>query len=127
LKSNAITGVFFKSSHTITESYKILGENEIAPSNYISMALQPFVGPWPLFQFLIFYILDRTPWMEDQSDTRLLPAHMTAKTQNKSTQTSTPQVGFERMIPVFQHVKTVHAYLSKICFNIILQHMSNTS
>jgi hypothetical protein len=24
----------------------------IHPSIYLSMALQPFVGPWPLFQFL---------------------------------------------------------------------------
>jgi hypothetical protein len=109
LKSSAITGVFFKSSQTITESYKILGVNEISPSNYISMALQPFVGPWPLFQFLIFYTVGRTPWMGDQPVARLLPAHRTAKPQNKHTQISTPQVGFEPMIPVFERVNTVHA------------------
>jgi hypothetical protein len=27
------------------------------------MALQPFVGSWPLFSFLILYTLGRTPWM----------------------------------------------------------------
>jgi hypothetical protein len=50
-----------------------------------------------------------TPWMEDQPVTRILPAHRTAQTQNKRTQTSMPQMGFESMIPVFEQVKTVHA------------------
>jgi hypothetical protein len=26
------------------------------------MALQPFVGPWSLFSFLILYIVDKTSW-----------------------------------------------------------------
>jgi hypothetical protein len=30
----------------------------------IIMALQPFVGPWPLFSFLILYLSARTPWTE---------------------------------------------------------------
>jgi hypothetical protein len=31
------------------------------------MALQPFVGPWRLLQFLnLFYTDDRTPWTSDQ-------------------------------------------------------------
>jgi hypothetical protein len=38
-----------------------------------------------------------------------LPTHRTTQTQNKLTQTSTPQVGFEPMIPVFERAKTVHA------------------
>jgi hypothetical protein len=45
----------------------------------------------------------------DQPAARSLPAHRTAQTQNKRTQTSMPQVGFEPMILVFERVKTVHA------------------
>jgi hypothetical protein len=43
--------------------------------HYLSVALQPFVGPWPLFSFLIFYTLSRTPWTGDQPVARPLPAH----------------------------------------------------
>jgi hypothetical protein len=50
------------------------------------MALQPFVGPWPLFQFLnIFYTVGKMPWMSDQSVARPLPTHRTTETQNKYT------------------------------------------
>jgi hypothetical protein len=45
----------------------------------------------------------------DEPVARPLPAHMTAQTQNKRTQASMPQVGFEPVIPVFERVKTVHA------------------
>jgi hypothetical protein len=38
-----------------------------------------------------------------------LPAHRTARTQNKRTQTSMPQVAFEPTIPLFERAKTVHA------------------
>jgi hypothetical protein len=38
-----------------------------------------------------------------------LPTHRTTQTQNKSTQTSMPGVGFEPTIPVFERAKTVHA------------------
>jgi hypothetical protein len=31
------------------------------PPTYLPMALQSFVGPWPLFQFLDFYTVGRTP------------------------------------------------------------------
>jgi hypothetical protein len=47
--------------------------------------------------------------MGDQPFARPLPAHRTAQTQNKRTQTSMPQVGFKPMIPVSERVKTVHA------------------
>jgi hypothetical protein len=78
-------------------------------SIYLSMALQPFAGPWPLFQFLEFYTVGRTSWTGDQLVTRPLPAHRTAQTQNKRTQTSMPEVGFEPTIPVFEWAYTVHA------------------
>jgi hypothetical protein len=66
------------------------------------MALQPIVGPWPLFSFLIFYTVGRTPWMGDQPVAR-------PQTQNKRTQTFMLQVGFESTIPVVEPAKTVHA------------------
>jgi hypothetical protein len=74
------------------------------------MALQPFVGPWPRFQFLdLFYIIGRTPWTGDQPVARPLPAHTTAQKQNKRTQTSMARVGFEPRIPVLERANTVHA------------------
>jgi hypothetical protein len=46
--------------------------------------------------------------MGDQPVARPLPAHRTAQTQNKCTQTFMPQEGFESTIPVFKRAKTVH-------------------
>jgi hypothetical protein len=74
------------------------------------MALQPFVGPWPLFQFLDLYTVGRTPWTENHPVSRPLLIHRTAQTQNKRTQTSMPQVVFEPTIPVLKRAKTVHAF-----------------
>jgi hypothetical protein len=45
--------------------------------------------------------------MGGQPVAKLLPAHRTTQTQNKCAQTSTPRVGFEPMIPVFEQV-TAH-------------------
>jgi hypothetical protein len=75
----------------------------------LSMDLQPFVGPWRLFQFLILYIVDMIPWMGDESVARPLPTHRTTQTQNKCKQTSMPRLGFEPTIPVFEGGKTVCA------------------
>jgi hypothetical protein len=47
--------------------------------------------------------------MGDQPVARPLPAHRRAEIQNKCTQTSMPQVGFEPTIPVFKRAKIVHA------------------
>jgi hypothetical protein len=74
------------------------------------MALQPFVGPWPLLQFRkLFYTDGRTPWTGDQPVARPLPTHRTTQTQNKRTQTSMSRVGFGSTIPAFERVKAVHA------------------
>jgi hypothetical protein len=73
------------------------------------MALQPFVGPWQLFQFLDFYTVGWTQWTGNQPVARSLPTHRTARTQNKCTQTPMPLVGFKPTIPVFERAKTVHA------------------
>jgi hypothetical protein len=75
----------------------------------LSMVLQPSVGPWPLFQFLDFYTVGRTSWTGDHPVARPLHTHRTAQTQNKRTQTSMSQVGFEPTIQVLERVKTVHA------------------
>jgi hypothetical protein len=45
-----------------------------------SMALQPFVGPRPLFSFLILHTVGRTPWTGDQNVARPLPTHTTTQT-----------------------------------------------
>jgi hypothetical protein len=47
---------------------------------YLSMALQPFVGPWPLFSFLILYPVCKTPWTGDQSVAKPLLVHITTQT-----------------------------------------------
>jgi hypothetical protein len=75
-----------------------------------SVALQPFIGLWPLLEFRDnFYRDGRTPWTGGQPVARPLPIHRTIQTQNKRTQTSMPGVGFEPTIPAFERAKTVHA------------------
>jgi hypothetical protein len=72
------------------------------------LALQPFVGPWPLLQFLFLYTVGRTR-TGDQLVVWPLPTHRTTQAQNKRTQISMPGVGFEPTIPVFERAKRVHA------------------
>jgi hypothetical protein len=67
---------------------------------------------WTLATFSVswsFYTVSRTPSTGDQPVARPLPAHRSAQTQNKCTQTSMPQVGFDPTIPVFERAKTDHA------------------
>jgi hypothetical protein len=78
-------------------------------SIYPSMALQPFIGPWPLLKFLIFSQSVGLIGWGGHPVARPLPAHRTSKTHNKLKQTSMPQVRFEPTIPVFERAKTVHA------------------
>jgi hypothetical protein len=73
------------------------------------MALQPFVGPWPLFQFL-----DPFTQLVGHRGRRIIPPqgrylYTGQHKQNKRTQTYMPQVGFEPTIQVFERAKTVHA------------------
>jgi hypothetical protein len=72
------------------------------------MALRPFVGPCPLFQFHILITVGRTPWTGDQHVERRLPTHRAAQTQNKRTQTFMPRMGFEPTTSVFERAKTVY-------------------
>jgi hypothetical protein len=73
------------------------------------MALQSFVEPLPLFQFLNLF----TQFVEllgraiNPSQSRYL--HSGQHKQNIRTQTSMSQAGFESTIPVFERAKTVHA------------------
>jgi hypothetical protein len=76
---------------------------------YSIMALHPFVGPWPLYEFLNLHTVGMTPWTGDQSVARPLPTHRTTQTQNKRTQTFMPRVGFENITPKFNQEKTVQA------------------
>jgi hypothetical protein len=84
----------------------------------ISVSQSVSIHPWlytflfdvgRLFSFLIFYAVGRTHLTGDEPVARPLPAHRTAQTQNKPTQTSMHQVVFELMIQVFERAKTVHA------------------
>jgi hypothetical protein len=67
---------------------------------------------WALTAFSFswsFYTVGRTPWTGDQPVAKPLPAHRTAQTYNKRTQTSMPQVGFQSTVPEFELAKTFHA------------------
>jgi hypothetical protein len=68
----------------------------------------PLLGFCRFFSFLIFYTANRTPWTGIRPIARPLHAHRTAQIQNKRTQTSMPQMGFEPMIRVFERAKTVY-------------------
>jgi hypothetical protein len=56
-----------------------------------------------------FYTVGTILWTGDQPVARLLPANITAQTQNQSTQTSMSQVRFEPTVPVFVRMKIVHS------------------
>jgi hypothetical protein len=96
----------------------LVGNNDVicaAPYTSLSVCLSVYGSTtlcWTLAAFSVswsYYTVGRTLWMGDQPVARQLPAHRTAETQNKRTQTSIPQVGFEPTIPVFEQAKTVHA------------------
>jgi hypothetical protein len=69
----------------------------------IIMALQPFVGPWPLFQFFDL-IHSRQNSLDGGSALRKASTY----TQNKGTQTPIPQMGFEPTIPASEQAKIFH-------------------
>jgi hypothetical protein len=58
---------------------------------YIIISLQPFVGPWPTFQFLDpIYTVGMTSWTGDQPVARPLSRHIATQNQNKRTQYGYP-------------------------------------
>jgi hypothetical protein len=74
------------------------------------MALQPFVLPWPLFQFLDLFIQSAGFLGREISPSQSRYLHTGRyKHKIKRTQTSMPQVGFEHTTPVFKWAKTVDA------------------
>jgi hypothetical protein len=52
--------------------------------------------------FFILYSVGRTPWSGDQPVAKPLPTQRTTQTQNKGTQISIFQMGFEPTIPAFK-------------------------
>jgi hypothetical protein len=84
----------------------------------------PLLGLGHFFSFFIFYTVCRTPWTGDQLVTRPLPTYRRAKTRNKRTQTSMPQVGFEYTIAVLERATTVHAL---DCAAIVIGTFHNTA
>jgi hypothetical protein len=74
----------------------------------LSIVPQPFVGPWPLFQFLDLFTQSVGPLGRGISSSQSRYLHTGQHKQNKRTQTSIPQVRFEPTIPVFDQTKTVH-------------------
>jgi hypothetical protein len=83
----------------------------------IHASIHPFIYLWlyspllnlgPYFSFLIFLHCRQDSLGGDQpSQGRYL--HTGQHKQNEGTQTSTPQMGFEPTIPVFERAKTIHA------------------
>jgi hypothetical protein len=76
---------------------------------YLSMAQQPLVGPRPLFQFLDLFTQSVGLLRRGIGPSQGRYLRTGQHKQNKSTQTSMPQVRFEPTIPVFERAKTVHA------------------
>jgi hypothetical protein len=79
------------------------------PAYLPSMALQSFVGPWPLFQFLnpTHCSVGLLEW--GISPSQGLYIYTEQHKQNKRRQTSMPRVGFEPTTPVFEGAKRIHA------------------
>jgi hypothetical protein len=65
---------------------------------YLSMALQPFVGPWPVLQFLDLF-----------TQSVGLLGRGISPSQGRYLHTGQHKYGFEPTIPVFERAKTVHA------------------
>jgi hypothetical protein len=81
-------------------------------SIYLSVCLwlySPLLDLGRILSFLPFLHSREDSLTGNRPVTRGLPAHRTAQTQNRLTQTSMPQVGFEPTIPLFERAKTVYA------------------
>jgi hypothetical protein len=76
---------------------------------YLSVVLQPFVGPWQNFQFLDLVTQSVGHLERGISPSQGRYLHTGQHKHNKRTQTFMRQVRFEPAIPVFERAKTVHA------------------
>jgi hypothetical protein len=78
-------------------------------SIHSSMALQPFVGPWPLLQFRHFFYTDgRTTWTSDQPVARPLPKHRTTQHRINAHTDIHALSGIRTQDPTFERTKRVH-------------------
>jgi hypothetical protein len=68
----------------------------------LSMALQPFVRPWPPFQFLDFFTQSLGLLRRGISPSQSRNLHAGQHKHRTNAHTSMPQVGFKPTIPVFQ-------------------------
>jgi hypothetical protein len=84
---------FRRADHPSKESYRLCIYLSIYLWLYSSL-----LDIGHIFSFLIFYTVGRTAWTGDQPVARPLPAHRTAETKNKRTETSMSQVRFESTI-----------------------------
>jgi hypothetical protein len=118
--------VFFHcnlSNEKCSEGHK----NDIYESKNIYLpACLPLLNLGRFFSSLILYTVGRTPRTGDQPVARPLPAHSTAQTQNKHTQSSMPQVRFEPKIPVFERVKIIHALTARPLWSAVRTHQTNS-
>jgi hypothetical protein len=99
-----IKGRYFKVAESILPANQYPGQD----LSICVWLYSPFVGPCPLFSFLILHTVGRTPWARDHTAVRPLLTHRKTQTQNKYTHTSMPCVGFEPTIQAFVRAKTVH-------------------
>jgi hypothetical protein len=85
--------------------YVLIGDKLV-----LSLSLHSSADPWlDLGRYFSLYTVGRTTWTEDQPVARSISTHRTTQTQNKRTQISMPRVGFERMTPLLELAKIVHA------------------
>jgi hypothetical protein len=83
--------IYFGNIHLMISSWQFITLTQLLSIKYLSMSVEPFVGPWPLLQFRnIFYTDGRSLWTSDQPVARPLPKHRTTQAQNKRTQTFMP-------------------------------------
>jgi hypothetical protein len=82
---------------------------ECRPASYHLCPLQPFFGPWPLFQFLNLFTqsVGLLGWVISPSQGRYV--HTGQHKHRINIQTSMAQMWFEPTIPVFERAKTIHA------------------
>jgi hypothetical protein len=79
--------------------YMIELHPNVANTFFFSLCLYSPLDLGRFFSFLMLYTVGRTHWRSHQTVGRPLPAHRTAQTQNKRTQTSMRRLGFEPMTP----------------------------
>jgi hypothetical protein len=94
-----------------TNTVKLFLTLKLCQTIHSPIALQPFVGPWPLF-----HLGNLTRSRYDCLDVvsgRYLHTGQHKNRINIDIRTSTPSVGFESTTPVFERVKSVHTQTAR--------------